>query len=59
MLGNVDPDSALGQAGLTRYSEIIGIDGVRTQDWQQVNLALADRLGESGSIVIEARQPGA
>lgn len=58
MLGDVDPDSALGQAGLTRYSEIVAVDGVRTQDWQQVNLALADRLGESGSIVIEARQPG-
>ena len=35
------------------------VDGARTQDWQQVNLALADRLGETGSIVIEARQPGA
>ncbi len=59
MLGEVDPDSALGQAGLTRYSEVISVDGRRTQDWQQVNLALADRMGESGSIVIEARQPGA
>jgi len=59
MLGDVDPDSALGQAGLTRYSEIVRVDGARTQDWQQVNLALADRLGESGSIVLEARQPGA
>ncbi len=58
MLGDVDPDTALGQAGLTRYSEIVSVDGARTQDWQQVNLALADRLGESGSIVIEARQPG-
>ena len=59
MLGEVDPESALGEAGLTRYSEIIRVDGRRTQDWQQVNLALADRMGESGSIVIEARQPGA
>jgi regulator of sigma E protease len=59
MLGDVDPDSALGQAGLTRYSEIISVDGSRTQDWQQVNLALADRMGETGTIVIEARQPGA
>jgi len=59
MLGDVDPESALGQAGLVRYSEIVRVDGARTQDWQQVNLALADRLGESGSILIEARQPGA
>ena len=59
MLGEVDPESALGEAGLTRYSEIIRVDGRRTQDWQQVNLALADRMGESGSILIEARQPGA
>ena len=59
MLGEVDPESALGEAGLVRYSEVIRVDGVRTQDWQQVNLALADRLGETGSIVIDARQPGA
>ncbi len=59
MLGAVDPESALGQAGLRRYSEIISVDGRRTQDWQQVNLALAGRMGESGEIVIEARQPGA
>ena len=39
--------------------EIVRVDGVRTQNWQQVNLALADRLGETGSIVIDARQPGA
>jgi regulator of sigma E protease len=58
MLGDVDPESALGKAGLTRYSEIVRVDGRRTQDWQQVNLALADRMGESGSIIIEARQPG-
>lgn len=59
MLGDVDPDSALGKAGLVRYSEVVSVDGTRTQNWQQVNLALADRLGESGTIVIEARQPGA
>lgn len=58
MLGAVDPESALGRAGLREYSEVLSVDGVRTQDWQQVNLALADRMGESGNIVIEARQPG-
>ncbi len=59
MLGQIDPDSPLGQAGLTRYSEILSIDGRRTQNWQQVNLALAERMGETGTIVVEARQPGA
>jgi regulator of sigma E protease len=58
ILGAVDADSPLGRAGLSRYSEIQSIDGVRTQNWQQVNLALADRMGESGEIVIEARPPG-
>jgi regulator of sigma E protease len=58
ILGAVETDSAIGQAGLTRYSEIHSVDGVRTQNWQQVNLALADRMGESGEIVIEASQPG-
>ena len=59
LLGDVDPESPLGKAGLTRYSEVLSVDGARTQDWQQVNLALADRMGETGDIVIEARQPGA
>lgn len=59
ILGAVEPDSPLGQAGLTRYSEIRSVDGARTQNWQQVNLALAERLGETGNIVIEASQPGA
>jgi regulator of sigma E protease len=55
----VASDSPIGQAGLQKYSEIFSVDGARTQNWQQVNMALADRLGESGEIVIEARQPGA
>lgn len=59
LLGAVDAESALGKAGLTRYAEIISVDGNRTQNWQQVNLALAERMGESGTIVIEARHPGA
>ena len=58
ILGTVTSDSPLGQAGLVKYSEIRSVDGVRTQNWQQVNMALADRLGESGEIVIQARQPG-
>jgi regulator of sigma E protease len=59
ILGDVAADSPLGQAGLTRYSEIQSVDGARTQNWQQVNLALAGRMGETGTIVIEARQPAA
>jgi regulator of sigma E protease len=59
ILGEVDPNSALGRAGLVQYSEIQAVDGARTQNWQQVNVALAERMGESGNIVIEARQPGA
>jgi len=59
ILGEVDPESALGRAGLEKYSEIQSVDGARTQNWQQVNLALADRMGESGNIVVEARMPGA
>jgi len=59
ILGPVAPGSALGQAGLSRFSEIQAVDGVRTQNWQQVNLALANRMGETGEILIEARQPGA
>ncbi|MFV2089334.1 MAG: RIP metalloprotease RseP [Pseudomonadales bacterium] len=58
ILGAVEADSPLGRAGLEQYSEIQSVDGTRTHNWQQINLALANRLGESGEIVIAARQPG-
>lgn len=58
MLGPVAPDSALGRAGLAEHAEVVSVDGIETRSFQQVAQALAGRLGETGEIVINARQPG-
>lgn len=58
ILGDIDPNSPLGHAGVSKHAEIIAVDGVQTRDWQQVNIALAGRMGDSGSIEFETRLPG-
>ena len=58
MLGSVDPDSVIGRAGVQANQEILAIDGEPTVSLQQVNMALAGRLGDTGTIEIETRRPG-
>ena len=58
MLGAVDPESAAGRAGLQATHEIVAVDGVATKNWQQVTMALAGRLGDSGYIEIASQRPG-
>ena len=45
-------------AGLRGGEEIVSVDGARTQSWPEVSMALAARLGDSGTIAIETRTPG-
>ena len=59
MLGEVSADSPLGRAGLVANEEVIAVDGVATASWQQVNMALAGRLGDTGVIELTTRRPGA
>ena len=58
MLGSVDPESVIGRAGVQTNQEILAIDGEPTVSLQQVNMALAGRLGDTGTIEIETRRPG-
>ncbi len=58
MLGAVDSDSPLERAGLVINDELVAIDGAPTVTWQQVSMALAARLGDTGSIAITAKRPG-
>ncbi len=46
-------------AGLRGGQEIVSVDGASTQSWAEVSMALAARLGDSGTITIESREPGA
>ena len=57
LLGNIGPDSEAAAAGLRQGQEIVAIDGIKTPTWQDVNMRLFDRLGETGELVITAREP--
>ncbi len=57
-LGDIDPDSSAGEAGLRAGQEIIAVDGVDTETWADVNMQLFDRIGDTGEIVLTVREPG-
>ena len=59
ILGTVPDDSALARSGLEPGREIVAVDGTSTRSWQEVSMALAARLGDTGSIVFGTRAPGA
>jgi regulator of sigma E protease len=58
VLGSVPAQSPLAQVGLVKNQQLLSIDGKATSSWQQVNTALAGRLGDTGEILIETRTPG-
>lgn len=58
VIGPVDPDSPAGRAGLTGDVEIVRVDDRSTATWQLVNMALVERLGETGEIRLQVRPPG-
>ncbi|MFU8815947.1 MAG: RIP metalloprotease RseP [Pseudomonadales bacterium] len=59
MLGSVPEGSPAERAGLSGGEEIVAVDGQRARSWQEVTMALAGRLGDTGSIVLTTRTPGA
>jgi len=59
LLGTPGPDTPVARAGIPAGVEIVSVDGEPTPGWQQVTMALAARLGDSGSIVLDVRRPGA
>ena len=59
MFGAPPEGSPAAQAGMRGGEEVLAVDGVDTQGWQDVTMKLLDRLGESGEIVLTTRRPGA
>ena len=59
MVGRVEAPSPVAAAGLEDYQQIVAIDGRAVTGWQEVVMALAERIGETGSIGISTRTPGA
>lgn len=57
-VGMVAPDSPAYQAGIRGGDEIVAVDGANTASWNDVALALAGRLGETGVIDIETSRSG-
>ena len=55
-VGNVAPDSPAMAAGIGIGEEILQVDGRETDSWQDVSLALAERLGDTGAIWIQTNR---
>jgi regulator of sigma E protease len=57
VIGRVVEGSVAATAGLRSSDEIISVDGNATDTWQDVNVRLLDKLGESGAIQLEVKNP--
>ena len=57
VIGKVQPDSVAAEAGLVPGQEILAVDGVRVNTWQDLTRQLVRRLGESGTMTFTAKYP--
>lgn len=55
VVGSVAPDSIAESSGLRSGDEIVAVDDRRTAEWQAVNLALVDRIGDARSAWLVER----
>ncbi|MGH1461685.1 MAG: sigma E protease regulator RseP [Neptuniibacter sp.] len=58
VIGDIKPASLVSLANIPKNSEIISIDGYTTLSWDEVNLRLASRVGESGLLTIQVKEKG-
>lgn len=50
VVGDVQEGSIAAQAGLQRGDQIYQVDNRRTEEWQAINLALVERIGDRQSV---------
>ncbi len=50
VIGRVLPQTPAAVAGIESGDEILAIDGKTVKDWEAINYALIDRMGESGQL---------
>lgn len=58
VIGQVKSESIAQVANLPENSEIISVDGYPTLSWDEVNLRLASRVGESGPLRLQLKEEG-
>ncbi|MBC9249709.1 RIP metalloprotease RseP [Pseudomonas alcaligenes] len=58
VIGAVAPESLAAAAGLQAGQEIVAVDGEPTSGWAAISLQLVRRLGESGTLSVQVREPG-
>ena len=58
VLGPVEQGSVAARAGLVEGLEVVEVDGTPTRSWQEVNLQLIRRLGETGQMQVKAVEAG-
>ena len=60
VISGLEEGSAAVLAGLREGDEILSIDGKNTSTWQQVNMGMLSRLGETGELLVKvSRFPAA
>ncbi|WP_372758207.1 sigma E protease regulator RseP [Litorivivens sp.] len=57
IVGEVEQGSLAQQAGLAAGQEIVAVDGKETPTWEQLNIRLLERVGETGELSIAAKYP--
>lgn len=57
VVGAITPDSPAALAGVDSGYEVLEVDGHPVRSWSEVNLRLAARVGESGSIELLMGEP--
>ena len=58
IIGSVVEESPAQEAGVVPGEEIVAVDGIDTPAWEDVALALASRLGDTGVIDLDTRRDG-
>lgn len=58
VIGSVEAGSLAAQAGVQPGAEVLAVDGEPTRGWNEVNLQLIRRLGESGSLRLRLQESG-
>lgn len=57
-IGKVLPNTPAAQVDLEVGDRILAVDGRKTSTWEKLNLALVDRVGETGTISISIERAG-